>query len=460
MTTTDLRSSRPSGVPVPRPEPARRGPFVRIVLVSILTGAVAAAVLVLGVFPGAREDVTTGVALLAFAAGWTMLAFLTSRMTSSPQRWAYGLAAFLGTAGFAMVTVAPGDGALTAAAWVWPPALLVLVTWSVRRIRASMPGRTRWLVYPVLGALSVASVGALVQDVAARGETRVMAMPGALYDVGGHRLHLSCTGTGSPTVVLESGLGGSSPMWARVTAGTAPTTRVCAYDRAGIGWSDDAPRAQDGNAVVNDLHKLLSAAGETGPFVLVGHSVGGVYALTYAARFPQQVAGLVLLDSASPRQFTVLPGYAAQYSMISRLYGVLPTLVRLGAGRAVPTLTANHVPDAAGRQAAAFANSPRSARTARDEVSTYRQTFAQAQALTSVGSKPLVVVSTSESMTGTAGWPTAQRDLTALSSNADQRTVQSTHIGLLEDATASAASITAIADVVRAIRTGGRVSTP
>jgi hypothetical protein len=146
MTTTDLRPPRPSGTPAPDRGPARRGPFVRIVVASLVTGALGAAVLVLGVFPGAAEPVTTGVALLAFAAGWAMLAFLTSRMTSSPQRWAYGLAAFLGAAGLALVVLAPGDHALGAAAWAWPPALLLLMTWSVVRMRASMPGRTRWLV--------------------------------------------------------------------------------------------------------------------------------------------------------------------------------------------------------------------------------------------------------------------------------------------------------------------------
>jgi len=425
----------------------------------LITGALAAAVLVLGVFPGATEHVTTGVALLGVAAGWTLLALLTSRMTSAPQRWAYGLAAFLGAAGLAMVTLAPGDDTLTAAAWVWPPALLALVTWSGRRTRASMPGRTRWLVYPILGALSLACVGALVQGGTAQQEADAMAMPGRLYDVGGHRLHLSCTGTGAPTVVVESGLGGSSPLWARVTAGAAPTTRVCAYDRAGTGWSDDAVRPQDGDAVAEDLHRLLAVSGEPGPYVLVGHSVGGAYAMTYAATFPEQVAGMVLLDSAGPRQFTVLPDYEMQYAMMTRLYGVLPTLIRSGIGRLVPALSANEVPGDAGEQAMIIANDPRSARTARDELSTYRRTFAQAQALTTLGSTPLVVVSASDTMSDTAGWPTAQQQLTALSSNADQRTVDSSHLGLLDDATASSASVTAITDVVRAVRTPGPVGT-
>ena len=326
MTSTDLRTPRPSGAPTLQPARTRRGPLVRVVVASVVTGALAAAVLALGVFPGAPEHVTTGIALLAFAAGWAMLAFLTTRKTSSPQRWAYGLAAFLGTAGLALITLAPGDEGLTAAAWIWPPALLLLVTWSVRRMRASLPSRSRWLLYPVLGALGLASVGALIQDVAAVRGAHPMSMPGALYDVGGHRLHLSCTGSGSPTVVLESGLGGSSPLWTPVGDATSATTRVCAYDRAGTGWSDDASRPQDSLAVAADLHRLLAVSGEPGPYVLVGHSTGGVYAMTYAAHYPEQVAGMVLLDSASPWQFTVLPDYATQYSMMPACTASCPPL--------------------------------------------------------------------------------------------------------------------------------------
>ena len=143
MTMTDLLPPRPSGVPAEQPDQVRRGPFVRIVVASVATGVLAAAVLVLGVFPGAVEHVTTGLALLAFAVGWAVLATLTSRTTSAPQRWAYVPAAFLGTAGLALVALAPDDDTMRVASWVWPPAVLVLVAWCVRRMRVSMPGRTR-----------------------------------------------------------------------------------------------------------------------------------------------------------------------------------------------------------------------------------------------------------------------------------------------------------------------------
>ena len=282
--------------------------------------------------------------------------------------------------------------------------------------------------------------------------------PGRLISVEGAVMHLWCSGAGQPTVVLEAGLGESSLTWSNVQQSLSATTRVCSYDRAGTGWSDDAARPQDSAAVVADLHELLAVSGEAGPYVLVGHSTGGVYAMTYAATHPEQVAGMVLLDSSSPQQFTVLPDYASQYPMMKRVYGVLPALTRLGAARIAPSLSATDIPGDPGKQASAFLASPRSARTARDEVASLPRAFAQAQALSSLGSKPLVVLSASDNLSSTPGWAAAQRQLGALSNNADQRDVQSTHGGLLDHPASSARSVEAISDVVRAVRTGGAVA--
>lgn len=457
MTSTGLRPPRPTATGTGSVA-ARRGPFTRIVVASVLTGPVGAAVAVLGIVPGAPEHTTTAAALLALAAGWTLLALLTTRMTSAPQRWAYALAAFLGASALALLILAPGDGGLTAVAWAWPPALLGLLVWSVHRMRGAAGGRGHWLLYPLMAVLGLSAAGALGENVAAQRDESEMAMPGRLYDVGGYRLHLDCVGTGSPTVVLESGLGGNSRLWARIADGAATTTRVCAYDRAGTGWSDDAPDARDSLSIVNDLHQLLSAADERAPYVLVGHSTGGVYAVTYAAQHPEQVAGMVLLDSASPRQFSVLPDYADQYPVMTRLYAVRPVLQRLGLGRILPGLFANDVPGQAGKQAQILSMRPRDGGASRAELATYRRSFAQAQSLTDLEAKPLVVLSASDSMTGTAGWPVAQQQLAALSSNSSRRDVESTHVGLLEHPVSSIHSIGAIRDVVLAVRSDGPVS--
>ena len=123
-----------------------------------------------------------------------------------------------------------------------------------------------------------------------------------LVDIGSRRLNVYCMGTGSPTVVLDSGLGGSTWDWHAVQSDIARTTRVCSYDRAGMGFSDPAPAPRDAAAIVSDLHTLLSRAEIPGPYVLVGHSVAGLYVPLFADRFPQDVAGMVLIDPSFPYQ--------------------------------------------------------------------------------------------------------------------------------------------------------------
>ena len=429
-----------------------RGPIVRVVLGSLLTGLAGAAALTLVALPGAPEHVITGSALLAFAAGWAMLAVLSSRLTSQPQRWALVPAAAMAVTGLGLLTVAPGNGVLTGAGWVWPPLMLALAVWMGVQLRRALTGRVRWLLYPVIAALALAGVGGFIETVALHHDAASMAMPGTSYDVRGRRLHLHCTGTGSPTVVLESGLGEMSSSWARIAPAVAPTTRVCAYDRAGQGWSDDAARPQDGLAIACDLHALLAAAGERAPFVLVGHSIGGTYAMTYAAQYPAQVAGMVLLDSSTPDQFS-LPQYPSTYAMMRRGLGVAPSLSRLGIGRLASGLVTSGLPSPAAAQVRAFTTSSRGLRNMRDEVSALRAAFAQAGALHTFGRKPLAVLTATESLRKTTGWSAAQNRLAALSGNSTHRVISTSHAGLLDGDRASVAATLAITDVVRAVRT-------
>jgi pimeloyl-ACP methyl ester carboxylesterase len=122
--------------------------------------------------------------------------------------------------------------------------------------------------------------------------------PGKLVDIGGRRLHIDCTGSGSPTVILEAGGGAYAIDWALVQPKIAETTRVCSYDRAGLGWSDAGPADETVEETVSDLHSLLDAAGEKGPYVLVGASIGGIYIQAYQHAFPKDVAALVFTNSS------------------------------------------------------------------------------------------------------------------------------------------------------------------
>ncbi|HEX5810173.1 MAG TPA: alpha/beta hydrolase, partial [Anaerolineales bacterium] len=159
-----------------------------------------------------------------------------------------------------------------------------------------------WLIS---GIITLAALGAVYQTIATAMDKRALPPPGQMIDVGGYSLHLYCVGQntdGSPTVILESGLGGTSSSWGWIQPSVAKTTRVCAYDRAGMGWSDSSPAPRDVQNIATELHTLLQNAQIPGPYVLAGWSYGGMYVRQYASQYPDEVAGLVLLDSSSPEQ--------------------------------------------------------------------------------------------------------------------------------------------------------------
>jgi pimeloyl-ACP methyl ester carboxylesterase len=152
----------------------------------------------------------------------------------------------------------------------------------------------------MLGALLAA--GVFYQRVGLLRHRRQFAPPGRLIDVGGHRLHATCRGAGSPIVIFESGIAASSLSWALVEPVVATFARVCAYDRAGLGWSDAPSRPRTFEGIVDELCALLDEIAPRGPrqrYVLVGHSFGSFVIRAFAMRRPEQVAGLVLVDPAT-----------------------------------------------------------------------------------------------------------------------------------------------------------------
>ncbi len=423
----------------------------RVVAASMIAGGGAAAVLVFAVLPSAAEAIIVGASLAAFAFAWAMLARLTTRLTSFPQRWAYLVAAVLATASGVLVVWRPGEPALTLLVGVWAPMLLALGVFVAWRTRKDLPGRAAVIVYPVALAMILAGVGGLYQLVTPTAESAAGRMPGRLVDLGGYRLHLSCSGSGSPTVVLLNGLGETSPQWERVNPAISRATRVCVYDRAGQGWSDDSPNRADASSAVADLHRVLGAAGETAPFVLAGHSLGGVHALAYAAMYPADVAGVVLLDSASPHQVDLLKPFTGEYEVMRRVLAVLPTLFRFGIGHILQAMTPS-APGTAAAQAAAFANSPRGLRNMRAEQVALPDSFMQAQALETLGDTPLVVLTAKDNVDQKPGWGAAQDQLAQLSSNSRHTVADLDHMAFLDDAAGSALSVDAISDVVASVR--------
>ena len=167
----------------------------------------------------------------------------------------------------------------------------------MRRLHRILIGTRRGVGLGLIGFLTFAVAGAGIQDWTESRNRERYPSPGRLVDVGGHRLHLHCTGSGSPTVVLEAGLSGWSQDWVALQPLLDDLRMVCSYDRAGYGWSDEAPSPRAGLAAVEDLRNALAAGGVQAPRVFVGHSLGGALVQLYAQRYPGDVSGLVLIDS-------------------------------------------------------------------------------------------------------------------------------------------------------------------
>jgi alpha-beta hydrolase superfamily lysophospholipase len=366
-----------------------------------------------------------------------MLAVLSVRFTDQPQRWAAAPALFMGLSGFLLMSFGSlVDEVLT---WVWPPVLLALVIWMFvcarRQLRS--PSR-RWLLYPVLAVLALASAGGGYQTVREAADARAHPPPGQLIDVGGHRLHLSCSGSGSPTVVLEPGAGMDSPDLGLITPAVARGTRVCVYDRAGRGWSEPANTTQDATQIATDLHTLLHRGHVPGPYVLAGHSFGGLYTLTFAARYSDEVAGMVLVDSTAPastaKPRATPPGDGGSYDLSGRVSALLSTSARLGLGRLIGQPT------------------PSALRSTIDEYAQGNSSVAQAASLRDFADKPLIVL-TAGIPSDDANWPAKQDALATLSTNSVHRVIEGAdHGGMIVDEKGAAATTRAILDVVSSVQ--------
>lgn len=176
----------------------------------------------------------------------------------------------------------------------------------------------------ILASACYQAIGSLLDE-------RLRPPRGRLVDVGGYRLHISVEGEGSPTVVLDAGLAHTAQVWSFVQPEVAKFTRVCSYDRAGYGWSDPGPLPRSSQQIVQELHTLLKNADIPGPYLLVGHSFGGLNMYLYAIQYPDEVAGLILLDAVSINILTDNPWEFLYFLRVNRVkYRLLALLNRLG----------------------------------------------------------------------------------------------------------------------------------
>jgi pimeloyl-ACP methyl ester carboxylesterase len=163
-----------------------------------------------------------------------------------------------------------------------------------RRILRGIGRGLKWLG---IALIVLAVLGVAYQTIATEIDKRTYSPRGQLYTVNGHQMHIVCMGEGSPAVILQAGGGGESLWWYRVQHQLAEHTRVCAYDRPGLGWSEAASSPRDPVTIVGELHTLLEEAGVPAPYVMAGHSYGAILTRVYAWQYPQEVTGLALVDS-------------------------------------------------------------------------------------------------------------------------------------------------------------------
>ncbi len=281
----------------------------------------------------------------------------------------------------------------------------------------------------------------LVRESLARNKYRTdYPPPGKMVSIGTHDIHLNCVGSGSPTVVFEADLDQyGSLSWAPVQERIGKSTRACSYDRAGILWSEPGPRPRDGETIARELSAVLDAAGEEGPYILVGHAFGGAYIRIFAGQYPDDVCGMVLVESSHPEMLTRFEEYGIAPEIPDKnIRPLILLLSHLGSpGRYKGNIY--NLPTEIYDPIQAFL--PESSMTWFDEKVESPNTLAQAGQYEYLGDWPLIVLATSRPSPslGDLGqklddaWLEMQRELLSLSENSEIRIYEGGHYPQLQD---------------------------
>lgn len=328
-----------------------------------------------------------------------------------------------------------------------------------------IPARIRRIARALLlSMVALLATGTLYQSAAAWHDERANPPPGQLVDIGGYRLHIHCTGpvTGAPTLILDHGGGGfGAADWAIVAPELAKLARVCAYDRAGYGYSDPSPRPRTVDHETDELHALLERAGIAGPYVLVADSLGAYTLRMFATRYPEQVSGMVLIDGSDETEWSVpeIREYNQQfglYTALCRATTPIGLYRALGETGVLEHPLLGYVPEDLAARARPLTYRPAYCRTIHEETSLARLE-ASAEMLRAsrrpLGDLPIIVLTAGSGYPSEGyrrGWLAAQADLRSLSTRAEQRIADSaTHVSLLTDQ--SQVVVEAVRDVLRRI---------
>jgi pimeloyl-ACP methyl ester carboxylesterase len=298
-------------------------------------------------------------------------------------------------------------------------------------------GRTLLVVLILVLALIIYL---LIRESIIRKEYRAQFPPaGRMVSIGTHDIHLNCVGTGSPTVVFESDLDQyGSLSWVPVQEGIGQVTRACSYDRAGILWSEPGPLPRDGETIASELHAVLDSAGEEGPYVLVGHAFGGAYVRIFAGKYPDDVGGMVLLESSHPEMLTRFAEYGVVPEIPDRsIRPLILLLSHLGSPGRYKGNEYNLPPDIYDPVQAFL---PESSMAWFDETVESSNTLAEAGQYMHLGDWPLIVLATSgpSPSLGDLGLKLddlsieLQRELLLLSENSEFRSYEIGHYPQLQ----------------------------
>jgi pimeloyl-ACP methyl ester carboxylesterase len=306
----------------------------------------------------------------------------------------------------------------------------------------------------------VTGIGCMYQAVATVWDQHDHPPPGTLVDIDGCRLHVQTAGRGFPSVVLETGLGGMSSAWGWIQPEAAKFSLVVAYDRAGLGWSGPDAAPKTATLAAERLRSVLLHSRVLPPYVLVGHSMGGLYIRVFADRYPNEVAGMVLLDASHPDQHLRSAAIGMHMRSGFSFLKAVPLLARLGYVRLTGLFNAwaEGLPERQAAEAEAFLSSYRHLKTTRDESLAWETICAEVRRTRGLGDTPLAVVTAGRDVL--PGQPELQSELAALSSDSVHFVVKGAdHVSLVtrrEHALSVVEAIRHVVERANALRPGNK----
>lgn len=291
----------------------------------------------------------------------------------------------------------------------------------------------RKLILAIVGLLLILSMGLVYQFISTKQDTSKPL--GKVFNVNEYQIHLYCTGSGSPTVILEASEGGLVSSWGWIQPEVTKHTRVCSYERRGLGWSTGDNSAINLEQAAKDLHAVLWAAQLQDKYILVGHGLGGVYIRKYQERYPEEVAGLVFINAANPAQVITSPDILNDAQAKANEFRAEAFFSHFGLTRLYYTVTGNYLFNALPPREASehryFWSNPKHYTGMANEYARFEELFAEGKEFENVDPLPVRIISAADP---TPEWERLQNDLFTISKDSSRITIpDSTQSSLLYD---------------------------